>query len=482
MMAAATAEATGTLGVAITTQGPGAASAVNGVAHAKLDRCPLLLISDGWTAHQAAFDTHQVFDQQGLMSPLVKSISRLEGPDPAGELEALIATANAPPWGPIYLELTGEAARLRVEDREEIPPVAQPADLDRSEIEKARTLIAAAKRPVLLVGLEARRPGSGARLEALAARLGCPVLSTYKGRGAVSDVHPNVVGSFTGGAAERECVGSSDLIVLCGFDPVELIGRPWLYDAKVLDLGPIRHPVHYVQPAAHVTGDLPAVLDALAACEGGGGWSAEEIARLRQAMVERLAYQGNGDGLTPEQVVRAAHAAAAGLDARITVDAGAHMFSAMAFWPVQRPGDVLISNGLASMAFAVPAGIAMSLETPERPVIAFTGDGGLMMGAGELSTAAHHAGRLCIIVFNDAELSLIAIKQKSRQLPKEGVDWPRPDFATVAKGFGLRGFSATSVAEYRAALAEALAGDTPSLIDVRVDASGYLAQSVALRG
>jgi acetolactate synthase-1/2/3 large subunit len=66
------------------------------------------------------------------------------------------------------------------------------------------------------------------------------------------------------------------------------------------------------------------------------------------------------------------------------------------------------------MAFAVLAGIAMSLDTPDRPVIVFTGDGGMMMCAGELSTAAQHAGRLCIVVFNDATLSLIAIKQKSR--------------------------------------------------------------------
>ena len=482
MMAAATAEATGTIGVAITTQGPGVAAAVNGVAHASLDRCPILLISDGWTPRQAAFDTHQAYRQQAVLEPLVKGAARLESEDVAAELEGLLSLAGTAPWGPIYLELTGEGARRMVEDRDAETPATAPRAAVAGDLAAVRTLIAASKRPVLLVGVEARAAGSGERLQALAARLGCPVMPTYKAKGVVSDLHPNVVGAFTGGAAERDCVGSADLILLCGFDPVELIGRPWPYDAPVVSLGPVHHPIHYVQLTAEALGPLPDLLDALGAVDGGGGWADGEIARLREAMLRRLAYQGDGDGLSPQAVVETAHAASAAMDPRIAVDAGAHMFSAMAFWPVSRPGDVLISNGLASMAFALPAGIAMSLETPDRPVIAFTGDGGLMMGAGELSTAAQFARRLCIVVFNDATLSLIAIKQQARQLPREGVTWPACDFAAVARGFGMRGYAAGTLDEYRAALEQALAEDTPSLIDVKVDPSGYLAQSIALRG
>src|SRR5262249_7427897 len=85
MGAATTAEANGTFGVAMTTQGPGVASAVNGMAQASLDRSPVILISDGWTAKQATFDTHQVFDQQGVLKPLVKASTRLEGDQVASE-------------------------------------------------------------------------------------------------------------------------------------------------------------------------------------------------------------------------------------------------------------------------------------------------------------------------------------------------------------------------------------------------------------
>ncbi|HEX4366152.1 MAG TPA: thiamine pyrophosphate-dependent enzyme [Rhodopila sp.] len=482
MAAAASAEAGDAFGVVIATQGPGTASVVNGIAHASLDRCKVILITDGWTTAQQGFDTHQVFDQQAMLAPVVRGSERLDGPDPALDLETLLARAATPPWGPVYIELTGETARRLADDSEAPAPSQVAAPLDPDRVGAARAMIGAARRPVLLVGLEVRESGSGARLAALAEALGAPVLTTYKAKGVLPDGHPNLVGLFTGGAAERDCVGSADLIVLCGFDPVELIGRPWPYTVPVLDLGPVRHPVHYVKPACHVRGSVPAALDAIGTGFAVARWEPGEIMRLRQAMLTRLAYGKGGEGLSPEDVVRLADIASRGLDPRATVDAGAMMFSAMAFWPVNRSGDILISNGLASMAYAVPAGMALSIETPQRPVFAFTGDGGMMMGAGELSSVAQHAGRLVIVVFNDAALSLIAIKQTARQLPRAGVTLPRPDFSAVARGFGLRGYLARDLEEYQAALTQALAGDGPALIDVHVDPSGYLAQSVALRG
>jgi acetolactate synthase-1/2/3 large subunit len=482
MAAAASAEAGDVPGVVITTQGPGTASAVNGIAHASLDRCKVILITDGWSARQRGLDTHQVFDQQSMLAPVVKGATRLDDADPALALETLLAVGRTPPWGPVYVELTGETARRVVEDSEATAPPEAVVVMDAERLRAVRGMLAAAKRPVLLVGLEAREAGSGPRIAELAAALGAPVLTTYKAKGVVADDHPNLVGLFTGGAAEQPCVGAADLIVLCGLDPVELIGRPWPYAAPVLDLGPVRHAVHYVEPACRLDGPLPRVLEAIGTDGFGPGWAAGEIALLRREMLVRLAYPRGGQGVSPQDVVRLAHAASDGMDPRATVDAGAMMFSAMAFWPARRARDVVISNGLASMAFAVPAGIALSQQTPDRPVFAFTGDGGMMMCAGELSAVAQHAKRLIIVVFNDAALSLIAIKQEARQLPREGVEWQRPDFSKVAAGFGVSGYLARNLEEYRAALALALSGDGPALIDVHVDPSGYLAQSVALRG
>ncbi|NJN36797.1 MAG: hypothetical protein HC794_06750 [Nitrospiraceae bacterium] len=188
--------------------------------------------------------------------------------------------------------------------------------------------------------------------------------------------------------------------------------------------------------------------------------------------------------VSPQQIVELAAQRAEVLAEwpRITVDAGAHMFSAMAFWPCLKPCDVLISNGLATMGFALPAAIASGLHEPARTTIAFTGDGGLFMCLAELSTAVQCAARVVIVVFNDGALSLIDIKQQQRGLPVRGVRWDRPDFAAVMSGLGGRGYRANTVEEYERALDAALSGDGPALIDVGVDPGCYLEQLKALRG
>ena len=110
--------------------------------------------------------------------------------------------------------------------------------------------------------------------------------------------------------------------------------------------------------------------------------------------------------------------------ARVTVDAGAHMFPATMLWPVAEPNGMLISNGLSTMGFALPAAIGAALadrrgarrdSRSRRPVVALTGDGGLLMCAGELLTAVRERLRVIVIVFSDASLSLIDIKQRQRQ-------------------------------------------------------------------
>jgi acetolactate synthase-1/2/3 large subunit len=212
-------------------------------------------------------------------------------------------------------------------------------------------------------------------------------------------------------------------------------------------------------------------------------WDGSTIAAHRDTMRAALAWQGTG-GVAPPRIVTLAQEAArrAGRRPRISVDAGAHMFSATAFWECTAPRDVLISNGLASMGFALPAALAAALDDPQHGAIAFTGDGGLMMCIAEIATAAE-AGAPCItIVFNDGALSLIDIKQQQRQLPPEGVRWARPDFAAIAEGFGAKGFAAATEADYIAALDAAFAHNGPSLIDVAVNPAGYAAQLQAMRG
>ncbi len=145
-----------------------------------------------------------------------------------------------------------------------------------------------------------------------------------------------------------------------------------------------------------------------------------------------------------------------------TVDAGAHMLAAVPLWEVEAPGELLISNGLATMGFALPAAIAAALVEPSRHVVCFTGDGGLGIALAELETLARLNGKVIVVVFNDAALSLIAIKQSADgHGGPAAVSYARTDFAAVAAGFGIRAERVTDAASYRSAFEAAAAPRRP---------------------
>ena len=484
MMAGALAETTGVPGVALMTKGPGVANAANGVTYAKLDRAPVIVITDGFTDKQLSYITHQVFDQKALLQPVVKGVTRLESKNPAAEIEAIIALACQAPLGPVHLELTGEVARRLIDAPHVSTPASSASVLDQVALHNLAEQIKLAKKPVLIVGLEARHCADEVRQ--LAKHLKCPVLQTYKAKGVVSDLDPQVVGIFTGGIQEADCLAQADLMVMVGLDPVEMILQPWPYNKPAVELSNATHDVHYIKPLARVSRDLKQHALALNQELKGyvSDWSLEQITLLRDDILKRLAYPPVQFGVAPDRLVQLSAQAYAEqtFRPRMSVDAGAHMFSATAFFAVTQPGDVLISNGLATMAFALPAAIAAALDEPEQPVICFTGDGGLMMCLGELCTAIDSGARIIVVVFNDSALSLIDIKQQSKQLPSRGVRWGKHNFAQAMQALGGQGFEATTEAQYHEALTQALKHQGPSLIDVQIDPSGYSQQLKAMRG
>lgn len=484
IMAATTAELTGAPGAVLVTRGPGVGNAANGMAQASLDRAPVLLLADGFTEAERAFANHQFFDHAAMLAPVSKAAARATGPRAAaGAMAAsLLAQAMAPPRGPVLLELTATAARG---ESAALPAIAAPPPAALPDLAAARQLLAGARRPVIVAGLEAVEAAASAALRRLAGALGCPVLVTYKAKGVVADADPLFGGVFTGGEAEAPLLREADLVLLAGADPVEFIPQPWRYAAPVLDLGTAPRPLHYKAPTVAAYGPLAPMLAVLAEAAGPTEWTRAAIGAHREAWLRALANAPGGNrGLSPQAVVEIAQAACrrAGADPRIAVDAGAHMFPATSFWQAERPGDLLISNGLATMGFALPAGIAAALHDPARGALAFTGDGGLLMALGELATAATLGAKLTVVVFNDATLSLIDIKKDARALPEGALGWPEADFAGAMAAMGGLGLRATDEAGYAEALDRALAAPGPALVDVRVDPGSYPAQIRALRG
>lgn len=479
IMAAVSAELSGDIGVAMTTRGPGLAAALNGVAYAQLDRAPVLVISDGYEESQG-YISHQRIDQIALMAPLTCKAVQVSATDPLQQLDGLIGAMRTAPPSPAYLEVCGSAIRKPASELsfEQSAPERRPPD--PVAIEAARVRIAAARRPIIIIGLQTRSGETPANLRDYLARTGFPVLYHYKAKGVIPDEANGVVGAYIGGVAEEEAVLASDLIILIGFDPVEGPPQPWRYAQPLVEITEhaFAHPLFTAEVS--VVGDIDATLKALTETGAPADWTAAEIAAFKQS-VGGKARVAKGGGLSPQDVVDAVQAAAPA-DCRITVDAGAHMLPVLHLWNASRPNSVLISRGLSTMAFALPAAIASCLTDPDTPVVAFTGDGGLMMCAGELGTAVQFGCKPVVVVFNDSSLTLIGAKQKKRQMAPAGVDFSSTDFAAVAGGFGWAGYRVTGLAELPAAIAAAFAADRAALIDVVIDPFEYDQQIAALRG
>ncbi len=471
IMAAVTGELSGAPGVLLTGVGPGAASAVNGIAYAHLERAPVILFCDG-----PASSLHQAFDQNALYQPISKLQGRLTPETGSTLFSEGLATALVHPRGPVQFDLSAGDANTLCSPADLVPPAGSPAPHPPGVWVD---LIAGSRRPVIIAGLEARDPATAAALRRLAGRLTCPILTTYRAKGVVPDDHANMVGHFTGATLEARCLAQADLICCIGFDPVEMIPGPWPYQAPILELRAADGARLPIEPALSLTGDLPCLIDSICELQPSSPWNSEEVADLRNSYHQALHLAGQGH--TAKTIINQL-ARLALPQTRLTVDAGAHMVSVMARWPASEANGVLKSNGLSTMGYALPAAIGSALHEPDRPVIAVTGDGGMLMAMAELATAAELGCNLTIIVLNDAALSLIDLKQQNLQMASKGVRYTATDFATAAKGLGCAGFKVGPDEDLEPVLQKALSVEGPSLIDVAVDPSGYRDQLAALRG
>ena len=385
------------------------------------------------------------------------------------------------PPGPAYLEVSGSRIRRQAPATSAASADAGPRAPDQAAITAAKALLAQARRPLILAGLQARQPAAAAALRAISQQTGCPVVTTYKAKGVVSEHEPLMIGHYLSGVAEEPLMRAADLLLLYGFDPVEGPPQKWRYaDAPTVELTEHAFDDPLLHASIQVIGDIGGALRRLSGALEAGGWSPDQLADFKQRL-SSAARASAGAGLSPVEVVDAA-AAAAPADCRITIDAGAHMLPVLHLWRSAEPSQSLISRGLSTMGFALPAAIASCLADPHRRTVAFTGDGGLMMCLGELGTAIQEGVAPVVVVFNDSSLTLIADKQRRRQLAADGVDFSGTDFAAVARGFGWAAWRVTAAADLQPAMNEALACGRPALIDAVVDPTQYHEMILALRG
>jgi acetolactate synthase I/II/III large subunit len=470
IMAGVYAELTGTPGACVVTRGPGAASSVNGVAQALLDRLPVIVLTDTVPARDASRVPHQRLDQQALFAPVTKWSAVLGAGDPAQVMRDALAVATAAPPGPVHLDLDPTAVRSSPRPR---------AEGAASDMTAVNALLAAARTPVVLVGVGARHEAPAIR--AVLGGTHVPVLQTYKAKGTVADSGPQAAGLLTGATAEARVLRAADVIIAIGLDAVELIPGPWPYPAPVLSLSSWPDTSFAIKPAAAAVGPLRELLATLHPVpdEWDPGFAQRERRRVLDVLCSGPA---TGRGIPPWEVVRTLRASApAGSVA--TVDAGAHMLVAMPLWTTENPGEALVSSGLATMGFALPAAIAAALARPGARVFCLVGDGGLGMVMAELETVARLRLPVTIAVFNDSALSLIKIKQRPAGHGGPGaVSYNSTDYAAIAAGCGIPSVRVTSAEELAVHARASLEVTGPVLLDVLVDASGYPHVFDAIRG
>jgi acetolactate synthase-1/2/3 large subunit len=476
LAALAQAEITGRPGACLTTLGPGVASVVNGVACARLERAPLMVFTDSHP--DAGRDTfeHQRLDHRALLAPVTKWSAAISAENVDEVMRDAVAHSMAQPRGPVHVECPGDVLSRSVGARAfQASDPARFVDGDPERVALrpiSNEILAAARRPLLLLGLGARAVADAAAIRALCASHNLPAVVTYKAKGVVPDEDSHFAGLLTNGAIERTILEQADLFIAVGLDPVELIPRPWT------------HP----QPIFNVDDDIAGRVTSIGARLPASAWDLEWVRRT--VAQQRQAVCPPSAGLAPHRVVQVV-ADAAAARARVTVDAGAHMFPATMLWPVSEPNGMLISNGLSTMGFALPAAIGAALlergsaeagDDQSKPVVALTGDGGLLMCIGELLTAVRERLHVIVVVFNDASLSLIDIKQRQRKLASSGVEIGNVKWCALAASLGVNADVAASEDQLASALRRGLAHNGPSLIEARIDPGTYGETLRAIRG
>ena len=482
MLAATWGEITGSPGVCTSTRGPGAANMVNGVAHAWLDRAPLVALTDQYPRPTYETGLRQVLDLQRMYAPITKWQTTLHARSVRTQIRRALRTATARAPGPVHVEVPADETRAEAAGvAGGPPPLGERIAVapDPRGLAAPLDLLRRSARPVILAGLGVLWDEASRQLVALAECLGAPVLTTAKAKGAIPEDHPLRAGCIIGGLIERDLVLRSDLVVCVGLDAVELQPKPWPYSIPVLSLACVASLDAIVPFAAEVVGDLRLLLDRLAElAPQRSDWGVSAAARFRDDVANALNVPTRG--LSPHRAMEVAREVLP-RDTVATCDAGASRLLVVQKWLSYGPREFLASNGLGSMGYAVPGALAARLAWPDRPVAAFVGDGGLLMAVAELQTSVRENLPIVVVVFDDEEIGLIRVKQEIKGIPRHGVGLGGLNWTALAEGFGADGVVAETEHQLGDALRAAVASGRTTLVVARIDGSAYVEQFNALR-
>jgi acetolactate synthase-1/2/3 large subunit len=479
-MADAYGRLTGRAGVCISTLGPGATNLLTGVADAYLDKSPLVAITGQADLKRIHKESHQYIDIVENYMSVTKWNGRIESAEIIPEMvRKAFKVAETERPGSVHLELPENVAAMDVQDmyRSMIAPIRpRRSSPDRQSLRKAAELVEGAKFPVILAGHGVVRKDAGTRLRKFAELLCMPVVTTFMGKGGISAESHCCIGTL--GLARDRQIGDvfsqADLVIAVGYDLVEYAPKNWnpALDKKIIHIDFTTSEVdfHYV-PEIEIISDIRETLELL---EGMVSTNKKDacLIDLRKDFTEGFEREGTSVTWPPRPpLLLYGIRKTLGPEDILISDVGTCKFWAAKFYPVYRNNTFLLSNGFASMGFALPAAIVAKLIKPEQNVVALCGDGGFLMNLQDLETACRLQLNIVVVIFNDNGLDLIRWKSEKKFGTSYGVTFTNPDFVKLAESFGAAGVRLQQSDDFGEVLKEALSKSVPVIIDVPIDYS-----------
>jgi acetolactate synthase-1/2/3 large subunit len=481
------AKASGRVGVAFATSGPGATNLVTAIADAIMDSVPTVFITGQVRTELIGTDGFQEADVTGITLPIVKHSFQVTDPRhiPQYVHEAFHVASTGRP-GPVLIDIPQDLSRADIEYEPDTDPVELPGYKPSTEgnikqIRIAAKAIANARRPVIYSGGGVVNANASEELREFCLSDRFPVTSTVMGLGAFPAPHEQWLGmlGMHGTRAANYAMDNADLIVAIGarFDD-RITG-------KLSEFAPRAKFIHIdIDPAeisknvpAHIpiVGDAKQVLPKLSkeyrALQTDSGrldawW--KQIAAWQEEFP--LAYEdGEGGEIKPQFMIEAMYRATGG-DAIITSDVGQHQMWCAQYFHFNQPRRWINSGGLGTMGFGLPAAIGAKVACPDDQVVCLAGDGSLVMTCQELATCVHHEIPVRVFLMNNGYMGMVRQWQelfwdKRYSSVEMG---PSPDWVKLAEAFGATGMRCEESADLEEMMGKALEIDGPVLVDVHV--------------
>ncbi len=488
-MAQGYARASGRVGVAIATSGPGATNLVTPIADAWMDSTPLVCITGQVRSSLIGTDAFQECDITGITMPIVKhSWLVQDAREIPSVLRAAFHVARTGRCGPVLVDVPRDLQEALVDfsypETVDLPGWRPPAKVHPLQIREAGRVLANARKPVLYVGGGVLNGNACAELRALAEAGSLPVITTLMGKSAFPESHelhfgwPGMHGAKWSNLGMNTC----DVLVAVGarFDD--------RVTGKLSAFAPGATIVHLDIDPAEISklrdADVPVVgplADAVAALAGEVARHREEgspapeawLAQLRDWREEfPLRYGESDEWLKPQRVVETLQALTAGTDTIVTTGVGQHQMWAMQYISSERPRSFITSGGLGTMGYGIPAAIGAKAARPEATVVCVDGDGCFQMTAQELTTAALEDLPIVVVLVNNGYLGMVTQWQDmffDGRRSHVHLTAQVPDYAKLAEAYGGVGMVVENEAQLEPRLAEALTLGRTVVVDCRVD-------------